>query len=56
MAETKRVTIYLSDAQKQALQALAEREGRSMSSQAKVSIMNDVRRSDVRTAIPSDKA
>lgn len=51
--DKKRVTIYLSDSEKDALKELAEREGRSMSSQARISVMNDVQKV-VKTAMPSN--
>ena len=52
--DKKRVTIYLNDAEKDALKELAEREGRSMSSQARISVMNDVQKA-VKTAVPSNR-
>ena len=54
--DKKRVTIYLSDSEKDALRELAEREGRSMSSQARISVMNDVQKADktAMTAMPSN--
>ena len=55
MTDKKRVTLYLSDEEKQALKRLADQQGRSMSSQARISVMNDVRSNSTQMAVTSSK-